>query len=61
MEKEELFNFPIKMFVDDDNLQKLMMESDDQTLFLIGKNINVHFEGDDEVELVWAKIFKTKD
>ena len=58
---EKLFDFPIKTFKDGNELQKLMINAEENTLFLIGEIETKFPEGDSKIELVWAKIYRTKD
>jgi len=61
MESKKLFGFPIKSFTTVQDLLKQMMKAEENTLFLIGEKVKKHQEGDDKVELVWAKVFITRD
>ena len=61
MESKKVFGFPIKTFTTAQDLHKQMMKAEENTLFLIGERVTKCPEGDDEVELVWAKVFRTND
>jgi len=37
-----------------------MLNSEDDTLFCLGEKIIKNKEGSDTVEMIWAKIFRTK-
>ena len=56
----KIFNFPIDLFFTDKDMREKMMLAKEGTMFLIGENIYKSKEGNDECELTWAKIIKTK-
>lgn len=58
--EDKVFGFPIKTFTDK-NMRKKMMEAQEGTMFLIGENRYKFPEGEDQIELVWARIIKTRD
>jgi hypothetical protein len=56
----KLFDFPLATFTPE-NLQETMAQAKDGTLFCIKVSEIKHHEGDSDVEVVWAKIFRTTD
>ncbi len=55
----KLFDFPIETYTPE-NLREQMAKASDGTLFCIEVKEQKHHEGDSTVEIVWAKIFRTK-
>lgn len=58
---EKVFSFPIETFENAEQMFEKMKTADENTLFLIKENRIKQHEGDDIIELTWAKIFKTRD
>ena len=55
----KIFDFLIKTF-GKDNLYQEMLNSDDGQVFILGENRIKNHEGDDTVEVIMAKIIRTK-
>lgn len=59
---KEIFGFPVKTsFTSEKDLYRQMLEASENTLFLIGENVFKYPDGNKKVELVWARVFRTKD
>jgi len=58
---KELFGFPFKTFKNSKDLHRQMLEASENTLFLIGENMIKYPDGREVTELVWAKVFRTRD
>ena len=50
----------VKVF-NPDTLLEDMLSADEGTLFCLGEKSHKNHEGDDTVEITWARIYKTKD
>ena len=58
---KEVFGFPFETFKDSKDLRRQMLEASENTLFLIGENVIKYPEGREVTELVWARVFRTRD
>jgi uncharacterized protein YaiL (DUF2058 family) len=59
--KDKIFSFPIETFENAEQMFAKMKNAEENTMFLIKENRIKNHEGDDSVELTWAKIIKTRD
>ncbi len=60
-DEEKIFGLPIKTYKDADDLLKMMIESDGKELFLLASVKIKNQEGNDSINLIWAKIYRTKE
>ena len=58
---KEVFGFPFKTFKNSKDLHRQMLEASENTLFLIGENVIKYPGGRERTELVWARVFRTRD
>lgn len=59
MKEYKILGFPVKTF-DPEKLQEEMVKATDGTMFLLAENRIKNHEGDDSVELIFAKIVRAK-
>jgi len=58
---KEVFGFSLKTFKNSEDLHRQMLEASENTLFLVGKNIIKYPDGREAIELIWARIFRTRE